>query len=42
MKIEPPSVNWQSSVLKMLRRSKTYGKNTEPFIRQDEAVAAVP
>jgi hypothetical protein len=42
MKIEPPSVNWQSSVLKMLRRSKTYGKNTDPLIMQDEDEAAVP
>jgi hypothetical protein len=42
MNIEPPSVNWQSSVLKMLRRSKVYGENTEPLIRQDEAEAAVP
>jgi hypothetical protein len=38
---EPPSMNWQSSVLKKVWRSKSYGKNTEPLIRQDEAEAAV-
>ena len=40
MKSEPPSVNWQSSVLKRVSRLKSYGKNTEPLIRQGEAEAA--